>query len=158
MSSNSVPVMTLASLRKHLLAVRDQGHAKMMEENVRAPSWEAGDVIAQLLAQQMMTEGVIRSQVWREALFSPGGDDVRTLWIRLTWRTGEIVELGLPDHPQMEIMLGPPEDAKAPEGLNLNIGLDDSENEAWTPLRSWGAELLPDPFQEDQNWRALSSR
>ncbi len=58
----------------------------------------------------------------------------------------------------MEIILGPPEDAKAPEGLNLNIDLDDSENEAWKPLRSWGAKLLPDPFQEDQNWRALSSR
>lgn len=122
------------------------------------PSWDAGDVIAQLLTQRLATEGVSRAQVWREVMFSPGGDDVRALCIRLAWRTGEILELCLPDHPQMEILLGPPEDEKAPSGLDLGIDLDDPENDLWFPLRSWGAELLPDPFQGDQNWRVATSR
>lgn len=157
MSSDIAPVLTIESLRLHLVAVRDQARAKMAEDAM-TPSWEAGDVIAQFLTQRLAPEGVSRAQVWREAMFSPGGDDVRALWIRLTWQTGEILELCLPDHPQMEILLGPPEDAKAPSGLDLGIDLDDPENEMWSPLRPWGAELLPDPFQEDQNWRVATSR
>ncbi|WP_157451038.1 hypothetical protein [Deinococcus puniceus] len=157
MSNDLNPVMTLENLRIHLLATRDQGRTKMAEEDVRAPSWAAGDVVARLLAKRLETEGVIRAQVWREAMFSPGGDNVRTLWFLLIWRSGESLEVCLPDHPQMEIMVGPPEDAKSPSGLNLCIALEGSENQAWGSLRLWGAELLPDPFQEDQNWRVASS-
>ncbi|MBB5362497.1 hypothetical protein [Deinococcus humi] len=151
MLNDAVPVMTLESLRVHLYAVRDQSRLKMVEEQVLAPSWSAGLLVERLLAEQLISEGVIQVDVWREAMFSPDGDDVRTLHIRLTWSTGEILEVYLFDHPSMEILLVPPEEARAPGGLDLSIDLDDPENKAWAELRLWGEEFLPDPFLEDQN-------
>lgn len=104
-----------------------------------------------LLAERLTEEGVTKVRVWRECLFSSGGAEVRALRLHLAYSSGEILELHLPDHPEMEICMGPPEDARAPGGVNFCLDLDEPENEKWAALRAWGDELLPDPFLENND-------
>ncbi|WP_424951676.1 hypothetical protein [Deinococcus sp.] len=146
---NSIPdkpiqQMTFERLRTYLLQVRREEAVIALRDGKYAPAQPRSEVIEQFPNQYLAEDGVIRSDIWRERLFSPTGADVSSLNIRLTYSNREQLELFLPDH-EMEIMLGAPIGAKAPGGIHLWIDLGDPENEAWSVLRLWGAEIIPDP-------------